>query len=198
MPPDLSRKFPLRKLGNEPFLDHHPLAMTLLDFWSWSTSDLLSNATRGVLAEFIVANAVGAKLDECRKEWNPYDLETCDNIKVEVKSAAYVQSWHQKRLSKITFNVPKTRYWSADTGQMDQEAKRQADVYVFALLAHQDKATVDPMDLDQWRFYVLPTRVLNDRSRSQQSITLPSLEKLAGPGISYSELAEAVTKAVDR
>jgi len=29
------------------------------DFWRWSASDLLSNALRGVLAEFIVARALG-------------------------------------------------------------------------------------------------------------------------------------------
>ncbi|MDM8523410.1 hypothetical protein QUF80_08570 [Desulfococcaceae bacterium HSG8] len=38
-----------------------------------------------------------------------YDLETHDGIKIEIKSAAYVQSWHQKDYSKITFRIPKTR-----------------------------------------------------------------------------------------
>jgi hypothetical protein len=32
------------------------------------------------------------------------------------------------------------------------DAKRQADVYVFALLAHEDRTTIDPLDLDQWKF----------------------------------------------
>ena len=63
-----------------------------------------------------------------------------------------------------------------------RESKRQADVYVFALLAHTDKTTIDPFNLDQWRFYVLPTAALDGRTRSQHSITLRSLEKLGGEG----------------
>ncbi len=35
------------------------LATSALDFWRWSASDLLSNATRGRLGEFIVAMSLG-------------------------------------------------------------------------------------------------------------------------------------------
>ena len=49
--------------------------------------------------------------------------------------------------------------------------RRHAQVYVFALLAHTGKATVNPLDLDQSAFYVLPTAVLDGRTRSQHSIT---------------------------
>lgn len=34
--------------------------------------------------------------------------------------------------------------------------RRQEDVYVFAVLAHTIKPSVDPMNLDQWQFHVLP------------------------------------------
>ncbi len=65
---------------------------------------------------------------------------------------------------------------------------------MFALLAHKDKATVDPLDIDQWEFYVVATRTLDERQRSQHSITLPSLRKLAQP-VGYRALADAVSKA---
>ena len=61
---------------------------------------------------------------------------------------------------------------------MELTLRRHADVYVFALLAHQDKASVDPLDLAQWKFYVLPTSTLDSRNRSQYSITLKSLSTL--------------------
>ena len=57
--------------------------LTLLDFWSWSASDLVSNATRGRLAEFIVANALGVE-SGIREEWAAYDLATATGIKIEV------------------------------------------------------------------------------------------------------------------
>ena len=35
--------------------------------------------------------------------------------------------------------------WDADTDAMAADAVKQADVYVFALLAHEDKTTVKPL-----------------------------------------------------
>jgi hypothetical protein len=48
------------KTGNEPLTANgQKLDKSLLDFWRWNSSDLLSNATCGRLAEFIVASALG-------------------------------------------------------------------------------------------------------------------------------------------
>ena len=122
----------------------------VLDFWRWSTSDLVTNTTRGVLAEYIVTRALGLPTAGVREAWRAFDLKTEDGLRIEVKSAAYVQSWSQKRLSTIQFVVPKSLGWDADTNVMETQAHRHADVYVFALLAHQDKATIDPLNLAQW------------------------------------------------
>jgi hypothetical protein len=48
------------KTGNEPLTANgQKLDKSLLDFRRWNSSDLLSNATHGRLAEFIVASALG-------------------------------------------------------------------------------------------------------------------------------------------
>jgi hypothetical protein len=39
------------------------------EFQAWAFDNLLANTTRGLLAEYIVATAVGA-LTETRKEWD--------------------------------------------------------------------------------------------------------------------------------
>lgn len=187
------------KSGDEPLHAKGNLTgLSLLDFWRWSTSDLVSNATRGVLTEFIVATALGISIEQPREEWAAWDLTTPEGIKVEVKSAAYVQSWRQSRLSTITFNTPKTLAWDAETNRHDAEPRRQADVYVLALLSHRDKETISPLDLSQWEFFVLPTSVLDARKRSQHSITLPSLLELHGPSLSFAEIREAVLNASRR
>ncbi len=81
MPDKLSRIYPVRRIGNEVIhLGGQSLGTTLLDFWSWSSSDLVSNAKRGVLAEFIVANALGIGLNGVRDEWEPYDLVTPEQV----------------------------------------------------------------------------------------------------------------------
>jgi hypothetical protein len=77
------------------------------------------------------------------------------------------------------------------------EPRRQADVYVFALLAHQDKGTIDPLNVAQWQFYVLSRAILDSRQRSQHSITLRTLEKLSGGPVSFSELPGVVRKAAE-
>jgi len=184
--------------GEEKFRDgSNNLDFNLLSFWQWSSSDVVSNATRGILAEYMVGKALGSiKEEDIRDEWGAYDLATQAGVRIEVKSAAYVQSWQQSRLSKISFNVPKTLGWDKETNKFDKEKKRQADVYVFALLSHKDKKTVNPLDTSQWEFFVLPTKVLDERERSQHSITLPSLKKLTN-SVSFFELGQAVDKAKD-
>jgi hypothetical protein len=194
---ELKRMSVTRKEGRESFhTNGRQLNFDLLSFWQWSTSDLVSNATRGIIAEYIVARALGLAERSVRDEWAVFDLETPSGIKIEVKSAAYVQTWHQKQLSPISFATPKTRAWDADTNIQSHESKRQADVYVFALLAHTDKETIDPLNLDQWCFYVLPTTLLDGRKRSQHSITLKSLEGLCSGAVTYANLPTTVENCI--
>ncbi len=181
-----------RKNGSDPIHDAgRPLGFDLNDFWRWASSDLVSNVTRGVVAEYLVAKAVGLNPDAVRVEWDAYDLTSPEGIKIEVKSAAYIQSWHQPDYSRISFRVPKTLGWDAETNVEAEEAKRHAEVYVLCLLKNRDQESLDPLDVSQWDFYVLPTSVLNERKRSQHSITLPSLEKLCD-AVSYGRLQEAI------
>jgi len=197
MTTNLNRLQVHRKSGAELFeLAGAQQALSLLDFWQWSASDLVSNATRGRLAEFIVATALGIDVRGVRDEWAAYDLVTKAGTKIEVKSAAYLQTWHQKRPSPITFEVRKTLGWDPETNEMEKTPRRQADIYVCALLAHMDKATLDPLKLDQWRFFVVPTPVLDERTRSQHSITLRSLEKLTRGAVDYTALRAAVEEVV--
>lgn len=187
-----------RKTGSEPFRTMAgPAGLSLLDFWQWSGSDLVDNTYRGVLAEFLVAKALAIPTDGVRQSWTPFDLQTADGIKIDVKSAAWLQSWGQRTLSSVQFVVPKRRGFDPVTNQLESTPpSRHADVYVFALLDHQDKNTVDPLQLGQWKFYALAARRLDERQRSQHSITLHSLEALAGPAVDFSHLGEAVRRAL--
>ena len=106
--------------------------LTIGDFWSWAYSDILSNRNRSVFAEFLVASALGIT-DNPRIEWNAVDLRYQD-ISIEVKSAAYVQSWKQDKLSSIRFDISKKKSWDAETNQVSHESVRSADMYVFCLL----------------------------------------------------------------
>jgi hypothetical protein len=196
-----ARLKPTRKTGEEHFYRHNQmqsLDLKLIDFWRWSASDLVSNATRGILAEYIVAHTLGLA-DGVRAEWDAYDLylpttSKPDGVKIEVKSASYLQSWFHKELSVISFNISPTQVWDAETNTLATELKRQADIYVFCLLGHKEKETLDPLNLSQWEFYVLPTTVLNEKVPTQKRIGLSSLLKLDPIKVNYEQLAECIQK----
>jgi hypothetical protein len=149
---------------------------TILEFWRWGFSDVLSNTMRSVLAEFIVANALGAK-NGVRDPWIEYDIMTLDGIKIEVKSAAYLQSWPQNKPSPISFSIAKARRWAFKPTRLIGRLRRHSDIYVFCLLAHTDRETINPLNVDQWEFFILRTNVIN-KLGDQKSISLKKLLKL--------------------
>ena len=187
------------KTGNEQFTHQGQphVDARLRGFWSWACSDLVSNAMRGVLAEYIVGLALGCVDGSTRLEWDAYDL-TSQGWRVEVKSSAYLQSWQQERLSTISFDIKPTEGWDHATNTYVAERKRQADVYVFCVFKHTEKATADPLNLDQWDFYVLSTNRLNDAVGGQKSITLSSLQKHNITKSSFAELPDHIAAAASQ
>jgi hypothetical protein len=183
------------KTGEEVFTGIEKGKLTLKDFWQWSSSDLVSNATRGILAEFIVASALGLNKG-VRNEWDPYDLQTDSGIKIEVKSAAYLQSWYQQKLSNITFNIQPTFAWDYKTNRFVKERKRQSDVYVFCLLHHKDKKTINPLDFSQWTFYIVTTKKLDQECQNIKSISLSRLKKFNPIVCHFNKLKEAVENSI--
>lgn len=179
-----------KKTGQEPFIfNEKNLPENVLSFWQWSSSELAGNALRGVLAEFIVASAIDS-LKKPREEWDAYDLVTKQGLKIEVKSSAYLQSWQQEKLSKISFGIKPT-----GTSQIrDAKRTRKSDVYIFCVLSHKDKPTINPLNLNQWDFYILSTLVLNEQMSKQQSITLSSLLKLNPVHVKYDRLSLEINK----
>ncbi len=147
----------------------------------------MGNALRGVLAEFIVASIIDI-LDKPREEWDAYDLKTKNGLKIEIKSSSYLQSWEQVELSKIIFGIQPTSDWDYSKNKRKNEKIRQSDVYIFCVLSHKDKSSVDPLNLSQWDFYILETKVLNEKVKTQKTITLSSLLKLNPIKIKYDSL----------
>lgn len=164
------------------------------DFWRWAYSDLLSNTNRGNLAEYIVASACHA-VNRPREAWDAVDIRTDDGISIEVKSGSYIQRWHQEKPTRIVFNVPKTYAWDGEDGWTSTEQTRKAEVYVFAVLHHRDQASINPLDLSQWTFYVIATRALDKQVGSAKTISPSKLTAIGSRVGTYSELNELVHEA---
>lgn len=197
MPEELPRVPFQFKSGQEPLHSGgRPIGPKLCNYWKWSNSDLLSNTLRGVLAEYVVATALELG-NKPREEWAECDVVMPSGKKIEVKSAAYIQSWAQRRLSAISFDIaPRKSGWNAETGQTTalDTPQRFADVYVFCLLKHRNQNTVDPLDVDQWDFYVLSTARLDRECANQRKIGLGRLRELAGGAVNYAKLRGAIQR----
>lgn len=176
---------PLR--GDEPF---RGLDATVRDFWAFAMSDLRTNNVRGYLAEFLVATAVGA--GGSRIEWDAYDVLTPEGLRVEVKSAGHLQTWDQRRLSRISFGSMKGRTWSPELGE-SVSATLNADVYVFAVQTAVKHELYDPLDIGQWQFYVLARDIVE--ATGYASIGLPTLRSLSDGAVPYDALADAIRAA---
>ena len=172
------RSHPSLKAGTEPFhAEGQPIGPTVLDYWRWSASDLLSNTQRGVLAEYLVAAALGTVVRP-RDEWASFDVVNQDGDEIEVMSAAYRQSWAQDRPSAIQFRIAPIRWlWNPETNEYKKldPPRRPAKIHVFCVLGRKTDLNPDPLDVSQWQFYVLPTAVLNREVPQQKTISLGPL-----------------------
>jgi hypothetical protein len=182
---------PCLMTGDEPIVG---AAATMRDFWAWTLSDLRTNTVRPMLAEFLVAQALGAA-HRPRVEWDAYDVLTPEDVRVEVKSSAYLQSWAQAKPSAITFGGLHAKTWTAQDGYSPAKSYN-ADVYVFAVLTTTDHATYDALDIDQWSFWVLPRSAVE--STGQRSMGLSRVKELAGPPVPYGQLAARVAQAAEQ
>ena len=181
---------PTRLAPTQPFTGGEATnlnGVTILEYWQWAYSGIVGNTERGNLAEFLVAQALDIATD-VRNDWEDFDLTTKDGTKIEVKSSAIVQSWRQTRIYPPRFSIRKTLPtwdYSSTTKQ------RYADIYVFCLLAHLDKETINPMDVSQWEFYALRTDVIDRDLGDAQSISLRDLRSRSKQ-YGYSALRQGV------
>ncbi len=175
--------------GSEEFIG---VGTTVMDFWRWTLSDLRMNTTRSLLAEFLVAKAVGDP-SPLRVEWADFDVTSAEGIKIEVKSSRYCQSWRQRRLSTLSFGRLSARAWSEETGARGAVPDVRADVFVFAIQTCRDCQRYDAFDLNQWEFRVIPGAVV--KRHAGRSVGLSFVLKQAPDPLRWDQLHEAVRQA---
>lgn len=199
MPPTAERLDPALRLrrSGQPLVDP---GATLGDFWAWAFSDLRQNSVRGHLAEYIVAWALGIRL-EVRSAWDDHDLALVDLLvpwssgerkpaRLQVKSSGYLQGWQQRQLSLISFGGLRRRPWDFKRGLPLGDTKAcKADVFVFAIQTAKTHDACDPLEVDQWEFRVLPAHRI-----TQGSLGYPALCRLT-EAVTFEGLAAAVRGA---
>ena len=152
--------------------------------------------------------ALGIDLSGTNDDWTPYDIsfpynwvcngEARDKVRIEVKSCAYLQAWRQGdgRLSNIQFSIRPTRAWDSINGYAE-EVMRQSDVYVFCLYTETVRERANPLVLDGWNFYIVPTHILDEQCGPQKTISLTMLQKLDPYLADYGGIRDAVVHSLD-
>lgn len=184
-------------IGNESFIyNNQDLDFNIKDFWSFQYSNIYS--LHGEIAEFIVARALGITEAQNSEYWTLWDI-TYGNIKIEVKATAYFHLWNKDgNISKQrTFSIAKANgsYDSEIAG--NSEFKRQNDVYVFCLINGETMETSNPLDLDNWEFYVVPTTFLDENCGDNKTITLGRIRNFGFQSIKYCDLKGEIDKTID-
>ena len=64
---------------------------------------------------------------------------------------------------------------------------------MFCLLAQKEKRQVNPLNLEQWEFYVIPTSLIDKGMGDIHSITLARVRKDSHP-YKFRQLQEAITE----
>ncbi len=168
--------------------------VTVGSFWAWAYSDIMTNTTRGTFAEFLVGSALGVVEDSVQSGWEGFDLKY-GSKKVEVKSSAYLQSWHQEKPSKISFDIGERGSWEADTNSWIAERTRSADCYVFCVFIERDRTVADVLDTGKWDFYILSTKLINAEFGNQKSVSLSRIQRIAEP-VGFSAIRERINSVL--
>jgi hypothetical protein len=177
----------LKFKNSAPSLDNHSVS----DFWQWAYSDLLQNTTRGVLAEYIVAVLLNVDKSP-RNPWLPFDLKLDDGRTIEVKTMSRLQAWAQKQLSEPKIVLAPKRSWDPVTGIMERDPSLNADIYIICYFTSEDHSTADPLNLDQWNFFVLDKKEVGEVLKKSKLISLKALNKMNKRTLKAHELLNEV------
>lgn len=192
--------------GSEPFeFRGAPLPSSVKDFWAWSMSRLIADGPRGDLAEFIVNTALGMDMTEPKRGWGECDIVYPHGgkpVRIEVKCSTLLQAWERPSPPKPVFSIAKTLNCDIEDtgngyryiGRDGSPPKRRSDIYVFCLFAEEDRSRANPMVLDQWRFYVVPTAAIDEQLGDQRKISLLGLSRIGAIECSYDEIRPTVDR----
>lgn len=181
--------------GNEKFIfNDYELDFDLLEFWKYKYSNIYN--LQEVIAEFIIEKALGMKKSHNIDSWTLYDI-LYRNYRIEVKTTSYYHPWNENgKISNYrSFSITKANSNYEDLNT-ENRFERQNDIYVFCLNTGTTKETSNPMKLENWLFYVVPTSVINKECGDNKTITLNRVKKLTEP-ILFDSLKQTIDSIID-
>ena len=182
--------------GQEQFiLDGNPAGFSVLDFWAFQHSNIWD--VQEEIAEFIVAKALGQDMPYNKNGWTLWDMNYREK-RIEVKETGYYHSWRTdgKVSLQRTFGI--TKAYSLYKNR-HSEFKRQNDIYIFCLILGETKEASNPLVLENWRFWVIPTSTINSLCGDNKTISLGRVKTITNQenGVGYGELRHEVDRVIE-
>ena len=178
----------------------HDIDLSMLDFWRWAYSDFSDIINRSALAEFIVSSSLGTSSASFKRGRNcntNLSLITYDGYRVDIKSAAFIQSINAEYPDRISFRIAPIKDLNTnDNYNRHEPRKRHSDVHIFCLYKGLS-ADESPLNLDLWDFYLLPTKVLEEKLPTQKTISFTSLMRLGPLWCDYYGIGEAIKNVMN-
>ncbi len=167
--------------------------MTVLEFWRWHFSEIYDLQSK--IAEYIVAKALGLREAENVGDWTLFDMKY-RNMRIEVKETSFYHAWQtddEPKSKQRSFGITKAYDNYKDE---NSELRRQNDIYIFCLNTGETKADSNPLMLEHWEFYVVPTFRIDELCKNGKTISLSRVRKIADK-VYYNELKLEVDKQID-
>lgn len=203
--PDHDNRFFTKRFGPEAFSDGDTsLSYSMNDFWSWSYSNIMFNTIRGDLGEFIIYKALEGELSNkhysLRRDGDVCDFQI-DDICIEVKTASYIQAWEQndKPYSDINFDIARREDYDFNTGKpIKGSKKRWANIYVFCLLNEKNRDLVNPLDISQWKFWVVSTSEITRVRKDKEKLPIGQLESVNPIESNHADLLHNIKETYNK
>ena len=171
-----------------------PLGFTAMDYWRFQFSNIWDLYEE--VAEFIVNKALGMEKPFNKNGSTLYDIDY-KGKRVEVKATAYYHSWRKEGEYSVsrTFSIAETL---GQHNERKDERERQNDVYVFCLNTGKNQNDADPFEMSHWKFYVVPTSIINRECGHNKSITLGRLRSITPDKgkVIFNQLKTAIDEAL--
>ena len=166
----------------------------ILDFWESKYFNIYN--MQEVIAEFLIEKALRIEKAQNTDYWTLYDI-LYRECRIEIKQTSYYHPWNENgNISNIRrFNITKanSKYEYKD---LENKFERQNDIYVFCLNTGNTKETSNPMNLNNWEFYIVPTKVINEECRNNKTISLNKVRKLCDK-VEYNKIKETIDLIID-
>lgn len=167
--------------------------MTILEFWRWHFSEIYDLQSK--ISEYIVGKALGLTEAENVGVWTLFDMMYREK-RIEIKETSFYHAWQtdeEPKSQKRSFGITK-----AYDNYLDKNSpyRRQSDIYIFCLNTGETKASSNPLQLEHWEFYIVPTYRINEVCKNGKSISLLRVRNLAEK-VSYDKLKSKIDILID-